>query len=212
MTPFVSAFPVSPPPLIVLDYLGVLVFAATGALAAARKGHDLIAFAFFATVTGIGGGSIRDLLIGAPVFWVQDSRYFAVCLAAAGAVWLVGPRPRLFGALLWFDAVGLVAYAIVGAAKAGLWGASPLVCVAMGAITATVGGIIRDVLANEPSVLLRREIAITPAIAAASLFVLLGELGAPSWVATLAGVSVGFGLRGGALLWGWSLPAFRSSR
>ena len=197
------------PPLILLDYFGVLVFAATGALAAARNRYDIITFAFFAGVTGIGGGTLRDLLIGAPVFWTRDSGYLGVCLAAAGVVWLVGPRPRLFGALLWLDAVGLVVYAIIGAAKASVWGASPLVCIAMGAITATVGGIIRDVLAGEPSVLLRRELTITPSLAAATLYVTLAAF-VPAWGAAAIGATVGFGLRAGALLYGWSLPAFRA--
>ena len=101
-----------------LDYAAVLVFAATGALAAARNGYDLVTFVFFAAVTGIGGGTLRDLLIGAPVFWVRDGGYVLVCVAAAVAVWVVGPRPRLFGALLWLDALGLAGYGVVGAAKA----------------------------------------------------------------------------------------------
>ena len=202
----------TPPPLILLDYLGVLVFAATGALAAARRRYDLVTFAFFAAVTGIGGGTLRDLLIGAPVFWIRDSGYFLVCVAAALAVWFVGPRPRLFGALLWLDALGLAAYGIVGAAKAAAFGAPPVVCVVMGALTATFGGIIRDVLAGEPSVLLRREISITAALAAAGLFVALRYFDVPHWGAAAIGFTVGFGLRAGALRYGWSLPAFPAHR
>ena len=199
-------------PLYLLDYAGVLVFGATGALAAARKGYDLVTFAFFAAVTGIGGGTLRDLLIGAPVFWVRDPGYVFAALLAAVGVWVVGPRPRLFGWLLWLDALGLAAYAIVGAAKAANFGAPAVVCVLMGALTATFGGVIRDVLAGEPSVLLRREITITAALAAAGVFVALRWLGVEPWVAAAAGFACGFGLRAGALLWGWSLPAFRDRR
>jgi uncharacterized membrane protein YeiH len=199
-------------PLYLLDYAGVLVFGATGALAAARGGHDLVTFAFFAAITGIGGGTLRDLLIGAPVFWVKDAGYVVVALLAAGAVWMVGPRPRLFGALLWLDALGLAAYAIVGAAKAANHGVPPVVCVLMGALTATFGGVLRDGLAGEPSVLLRREITISAALAAAGVFVGLRWLGLEPWVAATAGFAGGFGLRAGALLWGWSLPAFRDRR
>ncbi len=90
-----------------LDFAGVAVFAATGALAAAREKHDLVTFAFFGAITGVGGGTLRDLLIGAPVFWVQDWRYIAVCLAGALAVWLVGAGEWRFRALLWLDAIGL---------------------------------------------------------------------------------------------------------
>ena len=199
-------------PLYLLDYAGVLVFGATGAIAAARKGYDLVTFAFFAAVTGIGGGTLRDLLIGAPVFWIRDPGYVFAALLAAVAVWVVGPRPRLFGALLWLDALGLAAYAIVGAAKAGNWGAPSVVCVLMGALTATFGGVIRDVLAGEPSVLLRREITITAALVAAGVFVALRWAGVEPWVAAAAGFACGFSLRAGALLRGWSLPAFRDRR
>ena len=90
-----------------LDYAGVAVFAATGALAAARRRHDIVTFAFFAAVTGVGGGTLRDLLIGAPVFWVQAWGYLAVCLLVAVAVWLAGARTWRMTALLWLDAVGM---------------------------------------------------------------------------------------------------------
>ncbi|HEX8232362.1 MAG TPA: trimeric intracellular cation channel family protein [Caulobacteraceae bacterium] len=195
-----------------LDYAGVLVFGATGALAAARRGHDLVTFAFFAAMTGLGGGTLRDLLIGAPVFWVGDAGYIAVTALAALAIWVLGPRPRLFGALLWLDAVGLAAYAVIGAAKAAAFGLSPLVCVLMGAITATFGGVLRDVLAGEPSVLLRREITVTAALAASGVFLAAGWAGLAPWAAAATGAVCGFALRAGALLWGWSLPAFRDRR
>ena len=90
-----------------LDFAGVAVFAATGALAAAREKHDLVTFAFFASITGVGGGTLRDLLLGLPVFWVQDWRYIAVCLLAALGIWLTGQRDWRFRALLWLDAAGL---------------------------------------------------------------------------------------------------------
>lgn len=196
-------------PSYLFDYAGVLVFGATGALAAARRGHDLVTFAFFAALTGIGGGTLRDLLIGAPVFWVGDAGYAAAAVLAAAAVWIVGPRAWLFGALLWLDAVGLAAYAVVGAAKAVAFGLSPLVCVLMGAMTATFGGVLRDVLAGEPSVLLRREITITAALVAAGVFLAAQAAGLAEWAAAAAGAGCGFALRAGALLWGWSLPGFR---
>ena len=198
-----------PNPLILLDYLGVLIFAATGALAAARKRYDIITFIFFAAITGIGGGTLRDLLIGAPVFWVRDSGYFAASILAAAAVWVLGSRPGLFAALLWLDALGLAAYAVIGAAKAAAFGVPPLVCVVMGALTATFGGVLRDVLAGEPSVLLRREITVSAALVAAGVFIALVWAGLESWVAAGAGFAAGFGLRAGALRYGWSLPGFR---
>lgn len=196
----------------VLDFAGVAVFAATGALAAARQKQDLVAFAFFAAVTGVGGGTMRDLLIGAPVFWVQDWRYVAVCLAAALAIWLIGPRPWRFRALLWLDAAGLAAYGVLGAAKAASYGLSPLICIVMGTLTATFGGMVRDILAGQPSILLRREIAISAGILAAAVFVTLQELGVGLWPAAAVAAAAGFALRAGALLWGWSLPGFPGAR
>lgn len=191
-----------------LDFAGVAVFAATGALAAARQKHDLVTFAFFGAITGVGGGTLRDVLIGAPVFWVQDWRYIAVCLMASLAVWLVGARDWRFRALLWLDAIGLAAYGVMGAAKAEAVGVAPLICIVMGALTACFGGIVRDLLAGQPSILLRREITVSAALLAATLFVVGRFFGLDAWPAALLAAPCGFALRAGALVWGWSLPAF----
>ena len=101
-----------------IDLFGIAVFAASGALAAARREQTIVTFAFFALVTGVGGGTVRDLLIEAPVFWVRDARVAAVCLATAFVIWMTPRRWWSAGALDWFDAVGLAAYAVFGAAKA----------------------------------------------------------------------------------------------
>jgi uncharacterized membrane protein YeiH len=194
--------------LTVLDYAAVAVFGATGALAAARRKHDIVTFGFFAAVTGVGGGTLRDLLIGAPVFWVGKPAYVIVCLAAAAAVWIVGPRRFRGQTLVWLDALGMAAYAVVGALKAGSLGMPPFSAVVMGVLTATFGGVIRDVLAHEPSVLLQREVYVTAALAGAAAFVILGLVGAPTILAGVAGFVVALGLRAGAILWKWSLPGF----
>ena len=194
--------------LIALDYAGVAVFAATGALAAARRGFDIVTFSFFAAFTGIGGGTLRDLLIGAPVFWVRDAGYIAVCIAGAGVVWAFGQRMERFKSLLWLDAAGLAAYSVVGAAKAASWGAPPLVCVAMGVLSASFGGILRDVLAGEPSVLLKKQIYVTAALVGAGVFVVLRLVGSDEVPAGVVGVAAAFSLRAGAILRGWTLPGF----
>jgi uncharacterized membrane protein YeiH len=191
-----------------LDFAGVAVFAATGALAAAQQRHDLVTFAFFGAITGVGGGTLRDLLIGAPVFWVQDWRYIAICVVSSVAVWMVGARPWRFRALLWLDAIGLAAYGVFGAAKAELFGVAPLICIVMGALTACFGGIVRDLLAGQPSILLRREITVSAALLAATIFVAARVLGLDAWPAALIAAPCGFALRAGALVWGWSLPPF----
>jgi uncharacterized membrane protein YeiH len=200
-----------PIPLQTLDYLGVAVFAITGALAAARSRHDVITFMAFAILTGIGGGTLRDLLIGVPVFWVHAPGYIYVCLAAAGAVWIVGERPWRSSALAWFDAIGLAAYAVLGAAKALNAGVPPPVAVVMGTLTATFGGIMRDLFAGQPSVLLRREIYITAAVLAATVFVAATSLGLDANLSALGAAAAGFGLRAGAIALGWTLPGFAAS-
>jgi len=194
--------------LTVLDYAAVAVFGASGALAAARSKHDIITFGFFAAVTGVGGGTLRDLLIDAPVFWVARPEYILVCLAAATAVWIFGwgrGRERL---LLWLDALGMAAYTSVGAMKAVSLGAPPFTAIVMGVLTATFGGVLRDVLAHEPSVLLRRELYVTPALAGAIAFVALNALAVPLVVAGLGGFLIAFAIRAGAILFGWQMPGF----
>ncbi len=191
-----------------LDMAGVAVFAVSGALAAARGRHTIVTFAFFAAITGIGGGTLRDLLIGVPVFWVGRSDYLGVCLIAAGVVWLLKADRWRLSTLLWFDAVGMAAYAVIGAAKALAVGLPPLSAIVMGVLTASFGGIVRDVLAGEPSILLRREIYVSAAAFGASLYVILASLGAPGLVAAAIGAIAGFALRALALARGLALPAY----
>jgi uncharacterized membrane protein YeiH len=201
-----------PEPLLLFDYLGVSVFAITGALVAARKGQDFITFVAFAIFTGVGGGTLRDLLMGVPVFWIHSSGYLIVCLAGAGAVWLLGERLWHSGALIWLDAVGLSAYAMLGAWKALNIGIPPGVAVVMGTITATFGGLLRDLFSGTPSALLQREIYITAAIAAAAGFVALRELHLPTLLCSAIAFLIGFTLRAGAIHWHWTLPGFDGRR
>lgn len=193
----------------VLDYAGVAVFAATGALAAAKIRGDIITFAFFAAVTGVGGGTLRDLLLDVPVFWVRNPGYVAVCLAMAVLVWFTGgPRWWREQALLWLDAVGLAGYAILGASKALAVGVHPLIAAIMGMLTACFGGVIRDVLARESSSIIKREIYVSAAILGAGSYAALVTAGLPARYAMIIAFLAAFLLRGGAMLRGWHLPAF----
>jgi uncharacterized membrane protein YeiH len=201
--------PQIPSALVILDYFGIAVFAVSGALLAAEKRQTLVTFIFFAVITGVGGGTLRDLLIGAPVFWVRTNGTLIICIAAALAVWLTS-RHRFAGkALLWFDAAGITAYAAYGAAKALAFGVAPVPAFAMGVMTACVGGIIRDVLAGEPSILMRPELYVTAAALSAGLFVLLALAGVTIWIAAAAAILAGFALRGLAIARGWKLPHYR---
>lgn len=195
-----------------LDMAGVAVFAISGALAAAKARQTIVTFAFFAAVTGIGGGTLRDLLIGAPVFWVGRSDYLGICLVAAGAVWILRADRWRLNSLLWFDAVGMAAYAVLGAAKAETMGVPPLACIVMGVLTASFGGIIRDVLAGVPSNLMRREVYVSAAALGATTYVVLVVLGVDRIVAGGIGAVAGFGLRALALAKGFALPAYGEER
>ncbi len=195
-----------------LDYAAVAVFAATGALAAARRKQDIITFAFFAAITGVGGGTLRDLLIGAPVFWVKRPGYVVVSVITAVIVWSLGKRGRRFRYLLWLDALGLAAYAVVGTAKALSLGVPAISAIIMGVLTTTFGGIIRDVLAGEPNMLVRREIYITAALLGATVFVVLEYAGLSFWPAAVTGFVAALGLRVAAIHYKLALPGFPGAR
>jgi uncharacterized membrane protein YeiH len=198
-----------PTALELLDYFGIAVFAVSGALLAAEKRQTLVTFIFFAVVTGVGGGTLRDLLIGAPVFWMHRNSTLLICIAAAVLVWLTSRRRFAGQALLWFDAAGLAAYATYGAAKALGYGVAPVPAFGMGVLTACAGGILRDLLAGEASILMRPELYVTAAALAAGLFVGLSLLGVAAPVAGIVAALAGFALRGLAISRGWSLPAYR---
>ncbi len=192
-----------------LDYLGVAVFAVSGAIVASRHRLDIVAFVFFATMTGVGGGTLRDLLLGVPVFWTEAPEYLLVCAAGALSMWLLADRAETWGApLRWADAVGLAAYSVMGAAKALALGSHPLVAVIMGVSTATFGGIIRDLLAGAPSVILKHEIYLTAAFLGGATYALFRTLGFNPWLAAGVGFAAALFLRGGAIVYGWCLPKY----
>jgi uncharacterized membrane protein YeiH len=195
-----------------LDLAAIAVFAASGALVASRKQLDVVGFALIAVVTGIGGGTLRDLLLGrTPVFWLRAPELLAVCAAVAVLVFFAAHRlESRFRVLVWADAVGLALYAVVGAEIALLAGASPWAAVLLGVITATAGGILRDVLCAELPLILRREIYVTAAAAGAAVSVALRVEGVWREPAVAAGIGVAFAIRAAALLRGWSLPAYRA--
>ncbi|GAA4772630.1 trimeric intracellular cation channel family protein [Novosphingobium ginsenosidimutans] len=200
-----TAIPTLPP---LFDLLGTAVFALTGALLAARLRQTFVTMSFFALITGVGGGSIRDLLIGAPVFWVRDPWVAPVCLGVALLAWFT-PRKWWEGTLLeWADAAGLAAYAVLGTAKALAYGLPPIPAVLMGVITGCVGGIIRDVLAGRPSILMRPELYVTAAALSASLCALGQIIGLPQQLSLPIAALAGFALRGWAIHSGLALPAY----
>ena len=195
------------PVLSLLDLTGTAVFALTGALVAARARQTLVTFCFFALVTGVGGGTVRDLLIGEPVFWMHGAAVPLTCLAMAVVVWATPVRWWSGRALAWLDAAGLGAYAVFGAAKSLEGGVDPLSAALMGVVTACVGGIVRDVLAGVPSILMRPELYVTAAALASGAFVGMDALGVPTPLAAALSAFAGFGLRGLAIRYRLALPA-----
>lgn len=195
---------------IALDWLGVIAFAVTGALAASRKEMDVIGFIALGTVTGIGGGTLRDLLLGLPVFWIREPAYLVACALVSVLVFFAAHIPRSrYRFLLWLDAIGLALFAVTGAEKAAQAGADPIVAVAMGVLTATVGGIVRDVLGGGTPVILSREIYASAALAGAVVYVTSTAIGMAREPALGAGFAVGLLVRAAALRYGWSLPRHR---
>lgn len=200
------------PILDILDFAGIAVFALSGAVIAAKERQTFVTMAFFALVTGVGGGTVRDLLIGAPVFWMTDPWVAAICLACAALAWFTPVRlwdGKLFDVA---DGAGLAAYAVLGSAKAIAYGIPPVPAALMGIITGCVGGIIRDVVAGRPSIIMRPELYVTAAalsavVTVAGMYVassLALADGAIWCVAFLAG----FALRLAAIFWEISLPSY----
>ncbi len=198
--------------LMALDWFGIAIFAVTGALVASRKRMDIFGFILLGAATGIGGGSARDLMLGQlPVFWVKEPAALAICIVVAAATFFLAHIPESrYRALLWFDAAGLSLFCVVGADRALEAGASGFIAVAMGVMTATFGGAIRDILGGESPLILRKEIYVTAALAGASAYVGLAALGVSGTVATGIGFALCFSIRALALHFHWSLPVYRA--
>ena len=193
---------------------GVAVFAVSGALAAAEKKLDILGFILFATVTGMGGGTLRDLILDVDVFWVAHPLDLQICVAAGVLTYFVASqflaRQRLQRVLLWMDAMGLALFSVLGTAKAYDLGVDPLVACAMGMITPTFGSVIRDILSDREPVLLGPEIYVTAALAGALSYLLLVFLLGSGGLTLILAMSVAFGVRASALLFDLRLPKFSS--
>lgn len=194
----------------VLDLVGVAVFAASGALVASRKEMDIIGFGVLATLTGIGGGTLRDLILDRPVFWIADQTYLIVCLAIAGLLYVTAHLvQRRYVVLIWMDALGLAAYGVLGAHIAAAAGTGIFPALAMGVMTATFGGVIRDVVSQEAPLFLNQEIYATASLAAAMVYLAGIGLGLAPPLAAAVGIGIGFVIRAGAIARGWHLPRYR---
>jgi uncharacterized membrane protein YeiH len=194
--------------LVVLDLIGIFVFAVTGALVAVRKNLDLFAALVLAGVTGLGGGFIRDVLIGAtPPAALDDWRYLLVPVGAGLLTFAFHPTiGRLERVVTVFDTFGLALFCVTGALKAVDYGLGPLPAALMGMVTGIGGGILRDVLAGRVPVIFEGVLYATPALAGAMVAVLLDRADLPLGVVAAGGFSVCLGWRLLAAVRGWRAP------
>ncbi|ABC63699.1 trimeric intracellular cation channel family protein [Erythrobacter litoralis] len=191
-----------------LDIAGVAVFALSGALIAAKERQTFVTLAFFALITGVGGGTVRDLLIDAPVFWIKDPWVAATCLIVALLVWYTPTRWWEGRLLDYADGIGLTAYAVLGAAKAMTYGIPPVPAMMMGVVTGTVGGVIRDVVAGRPSILMKPELYVTAAALSATLCVIGEVLEIQRAIAWPLATAAGLVLRSAAIRFNLALPNY----
>lgn len=195
--------------LAMADALGIFVFALSGGLAASRQKMDLFGTIVVALLPAIGGGTLRDLLLDRPVFWLEAPYVLLIAAVAGALTWFVGERIARFKTLVWLDAMGLALFAVVGAQTAYAAGYGPIITIVMGTITASFGGLIRDIVCNEVPLILREDIYATAALAGAGLFWTLSALGISEPIAFALGGLSTFGIRAGVLVARHIQPAAR---
>ncbi|WP_238165789.1 trimeric intracellular cation channel family protein [Kribbella caucasensis] len=194
--------------LTVLDLVGIFVFGITGALVGVRKQLDVFGIQVLALVTGLGGGFLRDVLIGAtPLAALQDWWYLAVPVAAGLITFFLHPKiGRVERLVNIFDAAGLALFCVIGARKALDYGLSPLSAALLGTISGIGGGVIRDILSGRVPVVLRSEIYATPAFLGAGIVVLAAALEYHALWVPIAAAIVRFVIRLLAIRRGWNAP------
>ncbi|WP_246831481.1 trimeric intracellular cation channel family protein [Thioclava sp. L04-15] len=196
-----------------LDYAAVVVFALTGALVASRQQLDLVGFIFIAALTAVGGGTLRDLLIGRDtVFWVGNPTYVLIAASAAVVVFFTAHLlESRYRALLWLDAWALAVAVPAGVAVTMRLDHGPVIVLIMGVVTGTFGGLMRDVVCNEvPLVLKQGELYLTCAFAGAASALIANAAGLDRLTALLICGAVTFILRAGSLRFGWKLPVYKA--
>ncbi|WP_088329333.1 trimeric intracellular cation channel family protein [Lacimicrobium sp. SS2-24] len=196
-----------------IDLFGVAVFAISGTLMAHKKYMDGFGVVVLASVTAIGGGTLRDMILDLPVFWVQQPDFlYAILLAAfVTIVWLRITHNFPYQLLLVADALGLAFFNVMGLQKALNYGTGPFIAIVMGTMTAVFGGLIRDVICREIPLVLKGELYATTCIIGGIVYVLCGWLNTGTSVAMLAGLLTTLGLRLAAIRWHWQLPVFKGS-
>lgn len=190
------------------------VFAITGVLAAARQNMDVMSFVIIGVVTAIGGGTLRDLMLDVQVFWLHDVAYLYVAATAAVVTFFFERMFRAtYNALLYFDAVATAVFTVLATEKTLRLGFGPGIAVVMGVITGIGGGIIRDLLVGQPTILMRRELYMTPIIIGGALYVGARDVvELPQLYISLLAMTVIVAVRLGAIRWGWAFPDWLTYR
>lgn len=195
-----------------LDFIGTMAFAMSGALTAMSKKLDPFGVFIIAFVTAVGGGTLRDVLIGrTPVGWMLDLKYvYVIFIGFVLAIVFRKKLDKLRTSLFLFDTIGLGVFTLIGLEKGLEIGLHPVICVALGTMTACFGGVIRDILCNEIPVIFRREIYATLCIVGGVLFFVLRTMNLENDVLYLLSSSIIISLRLMAVKFKWYLPAFEN--
>ena len=189
-----------------LDRVGVLVFALSGGIVAVRSKMDPLGVLVLSFLPALGGGTLRDMILDAPVFWLTDTTALLMVLIGATLAWVFTAKLEGFKPIRWADAVGLALFAVAGAAKAIELGHSVTIAVIMGGVTASAGGLLRDIVANREPLLLKQDIYATAALLGGLGYALSNKVGLSFELSTLIGFTLAFTLRACAIRFGWSLP------
>lgn len=202
-----------PVPAYYFELVGVAIFAITGVLAVVRRDLDMFGALMLGMVTAIGGGTLRDLMIRAPIFWFSDFNYvWAAVLGALLAFWLAKYVRSTIRPLLYLDAFGAALFTIAAASKVLTMGYVGPIAVLMGVLTGIGGGLIRDVLAGRQTLLMSRDIYATPILLGCTIFVLLRGITETFGYAGFVGAAVIFAVRSAAIYWHLQMPAWLTHR
>jgi len=187
--------------ILAIMYFGDVVFAISGALTAARYRMDVLGFVLIGTITGIGGGTTRDLLLGRTVWWTHDPMELILCVAAALVTYFfIRSDISNRRAMIWSDALGLSVFGIVGCHVALEFGSPFIIAVFMGMVTATGGGVIRDTLTNTQPMILCGQVYATVALLGSLSYASMRHLGVSELPAELVAASAAFALRASAIV------------
>ncbi len=190
------------------DLLGTLAFAISGALAGRERKLDLFGMSTLAFATAIGGGTIRDMMIGlTPVMWLRDMSYYTVVILGIGCAILFYKRFNILRySLFLFDTIGIAVFTLIGIERGLGVGLHPIICISLGTITACFGGVLRDTLANQIPIIFKKEIYATACIAGGGVYFLLAHFNLTKDLLYVLTASFIIVVRILSVRYKWSLP------